>query len=666
MKKTVKKLLMLLLALTFVQSCAAMIQAGEVSDEASESHTVTGNTYPYLRKLSDAEETPTESEMTLYFVDGGDIPYVSLSEYMSFLGGLLKDLGKGDITYEIGSEEAGDQPAFTATRSDNGSMMILFPENDRLTFTNYNTFTQTVGSKILVSARDMPEADTISPIDLAETLTAMPQLDEEEQALAEELFAPGSEDESAPAEDAAAEDESAPAQDVPAEDESAPAEDVPAEDGEAPAEETVSKNMYALKAGMYLNRAGNTVALHLADYMIDIVAADGECYIPFQTLNDLLLTDEYIYHVFTGEKVIGSAYNCSFIDAIDDAPKHDLSEEFAQFNFFELCLLLDCKYGLKPEHNIESFKEFFTNNEELFQNLISTNPMRSSYAIANLCHTYFDDMHSGFTRGSYLFEHDRNVDQIVGMGYYGPSMRTMIRQGRVFFNARKEVYRAWVPGYEEVGDTAFITFDQFSKDRTDYYDPTIIFDEPQDTVDLIIYANRQIKREDSPIRNIVVDLSNNGGGDSDAALVVISWLLGEADMALRDTFTGAQTNAIYLADVNLDGQFDEQDNVANGYNLYCLTSICSFSCGNLVPAACKNSGKVTLIGQTTGGGSCVVLPCTTAAGTVFQISGSKQISIIRNGSFYNTDAGVEPDFRLDKPESFYDRPMLVEYLHDLK
>ena len=203
-------------------------------------------------------------------------------------------------------------------------------------------------------------------------------------------------------------------------------------------------------------------------------------------------------------------------------------------------------------------------------------------------------------------------------------------------------------------------------DRKNYYDLMIDRDNPQDTIDLIIYANSQIKREGSPIKNIVIDLSNNGGGNADAAIFVISWFLGEADIALRDTFTGAETNAIYLADVNLDGQYDEQDNVADGYRLYCLTTNSSFSCGNLVPAACRSSGKVTLIGQTTGGGSCVVLPCTTAAGALFQISGSKQISIIRNGSFYNTDAGVEPDFRLDKPESYYDRPALVEYLHNLK
>ncbi len=269
------------------------------------------------------------------------------------------------------------------------------------------------------------------------------------------------------------------------------------------------------------------------------------------------------------------------------------------------------------------------------------------------------------TRGGYLFDRNTSVESIVSMSYLGPSIRKSFKLGSVYENARKAVYRAWVPGYEEVGDTAFITVDHFTANRPDYYDMMIDRDNPQDTIDLIIYANSQIKREGSPVKNIVIDLSNNGG-NADAAIFVIFWFLGEADIALRDTFTGAETNAIYLTDVNLDGQYDDQDNVANGYRLYCLTSNNSFSCGNLVPAAFRSSGRVTLIGQPTGGGSCVVQPCTTAAGTLFQISGNKQVSIIKNGSFYNTDGVIEPDFRLEKPESFYDRPALVEYLHNLK
>jgi len=89
-------------------------------------------------------------------------------------------------------------------------------------------------------------------------------------------------------------------------------------------------------------------------------------------------------------------------------------------------------YGLKPEHNIDTFHHFFLNNQDLFQNLVSTNPMRSSYAIANLCFTYFDDLHSGFTRGSYLFDRNPSVESIVSMAYFGPSLRKSFKLGSIY------------------------------------------------------------------------------------------------------------------------------------------------------------------------------------------------------------------------------------------
>ena len=51
---------------------------------------------------------------------------------------------------------------------------------------------------------------------------------------------------------------------------------------------------------------------------------------------------------------------------------------------------------------------------------------------------------------------------------------------------------------------------------------------------------------------------------------------------------------------------------------------------------------------------------------LFQISGTKQISTSINGSFYSVDTGVDPDVILTRPESFYDRPALAEYLRTLK
>ena len=66
-----------------------------------------------------------------------------------------------------------------------------------------------------------------------------------------------------------------------------------------------------------------------------------------------------------------------------------------------------------------------------------------------------------------------------------------------------------------------------------------------------------------------------------------------------------------------------------------------------------------------GGGSCVVRPCTTASGAAFTISSPRQVSFVRNGSLYNADQGIDPDFTISKPETFYDREKLVEFIHDL-
>ena len=134
--------------------------------------------------------------------------------------------------------------------------------------------------------------------------------------------------------------------------------------------------------------------------------------------------------------------------------------------------------------------------------------------------------------------------------------------------------------------------------------------------------------------------------------------------SVKDTFTGALSTASYRADVNLDRKFNSGD-VLDDKNVFVLISPVSFSCGNLVPAALKASDKVTLLGRTSGGGSCIVQPLSTAWGTFFQISGSLRFSFLKNGSFYDIDTGVAPDFTLIRPEYYYDRERLAAYINDL-
>lgn len=116
--------------------------------------------------------------------------------------------------------------------------------------------------------------------------------------------------------------------------------------------------------------------------------------------------------------------------------------------------------------------------------------------------------------------------------------------------------------------------------------------------------------------------------------------------------------------VNLDRKFDEKDELA-GKRLYCLISPISFSCGNLVPGVFKASGRVTLLGDTTGGGSCVVLRMSSAWGGLYQISGTMRMSFVKNGSFYDTDRGVDPDVFLTKTDTYWDREKLTEIINGL-
>ena len=84
-----------------------------------------------------------------------------------------------------------------------------------------------------------------------------------------------------------------------------------------------------------------------------------------------------------------------------------------------------------------------------------------------------------------------------------------------------------------------------------------------------------------------------------------------------------------------------------------------------MPAALKSSQKVTLLGRTSGGGSCVVQPMSTAYGTLFQISSSQRMSFLKNGSFYDIDQGVEPDYYINDVANFYDRQALTKFINSL-
>ena len=564
---------------------------------------IEAKTYPMRIQFSSAK-APEEKEITLYFMNGGDVPYVAMSEYMPFVGSMYGDDEQGlpAVEYEF-SNPVKDHTMIA--RKDNGSFMDINAAADTIEFLGMDYFIAMPDNSLLMGVISISENDRGGYSNLFEDY------------------------------------------------------------------------------GASYERNGDALLLFdLSEYDIDLIEKDGECYVPLQTVNDLLVSQNYVYVIFNGIEVLASAYSAPLLDEMYNAPTGEMSEGFANYNYNELRFMLDTFYGLKPEHGISDFGDFFSSTG-LLGDLAGTDPVAFDRAVRVLTTKYFDDKHSGMSKYSFYSgdikaEKDNEDELISVLDSLGQSSDAMVWDSMRIKGARAEYYPdhpnldplgvetedPWF--YEEIGDTAIVTFDVFDLKRREYYKEADLGN-PQDTVELISYAQSRITREDSPIKNVVVDLSCNGGGAADAAVFVMAWLKanGDAVVALKNTLTGAQSIGHYGADINLDGTVDFDDALPVEINRYILTSDLSFSCGNLVPAALKGEPNITLIGKRSGGGSCVVRPCSTASGTIFTISGPVQISCVRNGSLYNADQGVEPDFVISKLENYYDREKLVEFIHQL-
>ncbi len=125
--------------------------------------------------------------------------------------------------------------------------------------------------------------------------------------------------------------------------------------------------------------------------------------------------------------------------------------------------------------------------------------------------------------------------------------------------------------YMEQGDTAIFVFDQFVLDLdgwNEYYNNG--GDLPVETDTYAAFHAALDKAAANPeIKNFVIDLSANEGGESFSMSAMVSLICGESDIRFEDTVTGERTCVSYLADTNLDGAIDEQSGGGSCSVQYC-------------------------------------------------------------------------------------------------
>ncbi len=571
MRRNIIRSLSCLLILTILTGCNVNVAAdGTGGSNSYIPHTVTEGSFPmYYKNISD------KSDITLYFVDEIDIPYISLDDVLALLNRTNKDENLYELEYK-------DTDHAVITRKNTSFDADLDFAEDVITFFDYDAFLQIEGCPYI----DVFEAEN---------------------------------------------------QDV----------------------------IGALFKQRYSNdRYGRVMSFDLREYEIDMIKDGDGWYMPLQTFSDIFLSHYGVFSLFNNEcLIIAEGSLDEDLSAEYYSASGDISEELAKFSYDELCFALDHFYGLKDIHDINSFDEYFF-EVGIRKALMSTDPVKSDEALVKLINHGFDDLHSNYVAPSYSTDQEAFNEIYPEPGPWTSKFRKSIYS---FERARDEAYPEGIPPYEEIGNTAYITFDKFVEP-----DPTIDYlsdpkeEELEDTIRLMQYACDRIQRKDSPIENVVMDLSNNTGGLADTAAYVIATFLGRGETNTIDTLTGAKTTIQYVIDTNRDGKFDDQDTLAEkGYNLYCLTSPVSFSCGNLVPNVFATSPYVTLIGQTSGGGSCSISSFSTARGSVINISGNYRLSLFKNGSFYDIDRGADPDIYIAKIADFYDRESLTRFVNEI-
>ena len=436
-------------------------------------------------------------------------------------------------------------------------------------------------------------------------------------------------------------------------------------------------------------RYGKAVTLSLKKYGIPMKIIDGTVYIPLQLYNDIFSGGVMLFVYRNNALYSQTAMEINSSSYYDEGSGKDTrSEVLKKLNYNALCMNLDFNYGLKDIHGISSFASFFKESGLIKYLSASASAADFTRGIDDLCCNYFADLHSGFSKASYYTgSYTRPSDLVVN-----PSCKNQTDLMESYASVRSDVFNAKgysnvhfvneteAMDYSEVGDTAYVTFDSFSSAEKDYYDLTsngtkeLALSDVADTVGLVIYSHQQIKKN-SNIKNVVIDLSNNGGGEVDALAYISAWYLGESTINIKSSLTGAMCSTNYLIDVDLNGEYGvsdtlqglkNSDGTSRKVNLYCITSPMSFSCGNALPAIFKDSGKVVLLGKKSGGGACAVFGCSSADGNMFRISGCYQMCTTKNGSFYQVDEGIEPDFIIADFSNVYDRGSLTAYINGLK
>lgn len=348
------------------------------------------------------------------------------------------------------------------------------------------------------------------------------------------------------------------------------------------------------------------------------------------------------------------------------------SESIALDNYRGLCFDLDLNFGLKEFKEITTFDQYFTSTGRK-NALLSTNAETYQDAIARLIYSDFDEMHSSAIEQSYFGDFDQGTyfsskanDSEGHTGYFGTRNRAFIQEIQRLAGLYEKAENKR-ESYEVYNDTAVLKFDSFFYKEALAYNnaayKTADYETAQkeyfkgwsnnNTYKSFAIAFNDIEKN-SNIKNIVFDVSLNTGGEVRVMPLLSAFYNRDPSILVKNNIDGSIVDLHYEVDLNGDGEYaTEYDSFEGKYNFYFLTGGVSFSCGNAFPTMGKNSKKIKIIGELSGGGSCMVDAFTTLDGLSFNTSSPYQFMLDNgDGTYVYNENGVPLDYPYSLDEAY--------------
>ena len=379
---------------------------------------------------------------------------------------------------------------------------------------------------------------------------------------------------------------------------------------------------------------GSNPVIVTFDYTeVPMLQKDGSFLVPMQTFCDFFMTPLQYFVQYNGKSTfmmplsVADAFPDFWKFYNDDTEKREqISGALAQVNYYELCNILEARYGLREAHNIDRFDAYFS-RRGLRGEFLSGNVERIENANNMLGTLLFEDLHSGANSTSPFYDDAQgSLNKVLS-----PVFENRINANKAMAEKRRSALGENPAPYERRGDTVFITFDEFLFNGFNHFyqpgfEPSA---NPDDTIELFAYALRRLQNEDSDVKNVVVDIACNGGGAALSCGFVMEALIGKCIICLNNPNNAALSQY-----------------------------------GNLLPCSLNAlDSEVLLLGQQSGGGSCSVGYISNAIGSIMQISGEKMLVTMKNGYIHDIDNGITPHIPMSANRMF-DREYIKNTVND--